>query len=116
MSVELEKIKFHIQMLGECIDSTTSPIASLVISMDWDGDDLNRAHDIFEKYDNDLENGREVNWTQFEHEIRDEFEIGYQNVKSIVLAFYRNHQWVEVCKQYASDKPCMEFHEIINDR
>jgi hypothetical protein len=112
---ELDKIKFHIQMLGESIDSQEYPIASLVISMDWDGDDLNRAHDVFEKYDNMLEAKEEVNWTAFEKELKDTFNIGYQTVKSIILAFYRNHQWTEVCTLYAMSHMCVEFHEIARD-
>ena len=112
---DIDKIKFHIQMIAESIDSREYPIASLVISMDWDGDDLNRAHDVFEKYDNMLENKEEVNWTRFEMELRETFGIGYQTVKSIILAFYRNHQWTEVCTLYANSHMCMEFHEIARD-
>lgn len=112
---DIEKIKYHIKMIAESIDSREHPIASLVISMDWDGDDLNRAHDVFEKYDNMLENKDEVNWTQFEMELKETFGIGYQTVKSIILAFYRNHQWTEVCKLYAYSHMCAEFHEIKRD-
>ncbi|MEJ1364540.1 MAG: hypothetical protein RPU42_05495 [Candidatus Sedimenticola sp. (ex Thyasira tokunagai)] len=113
---EIDKIKFHIKMLGEAIDSREYPIASLVISMDWDGDDLNRAHDVFEKYDNMLEAKEDINWRAFEMELRNTFDIGYQTVKSIVLAFYRNHQWTEVCSLYAKAYECLEFHEITRSK
>ena len=112
---EIDKIKFHIQMLGEVIDSIEHPIASLVISMDWDGDDLNRAHDVFEKYNNMLEAKEDINWSAFEMELRNTFSIGYQTVKSIILAFYRNHQWTEVCMLYAKSCMCAEFYEIAHD-
>ena len=71
------------------------------------------AHDIFEKYDNTLEREEPVNWKEFEMELRNTFDIGYQTVKSIVLAFYRNHQWTRVCAEYAKAYECIEFHEII---
>lgn len=109
---DLEKIKFHLKMIGETLDSREYPIQSLVITMDWNESDLNRAHDIFEKYDSLLEEGAEINWTQFEMELRDTFEIGYQTVKTVVLAFFRNYQWMEVCTQYALSHMCAEFDEI----
>lgn len=100
-------------MIGETLDHHEYPIAALVISMDWDDKDLNRAHDIFEKYDNLLDAEEEVNWRAFELELRDAFSIGYQTVKMIVLAFFRNYQWHEVCTQYAKAYMCVEFHEIV---
>ncbi len=113
---EIKKIKFHLRLLSETIDSRNYPIPSLVVEMDWDGDDLNRAHDIFEKYDKKLEAGETVNWTDLEIDLKREFDINYQIVKSIVLAFYRNHQWTEVCKYYAKSHMCIEFHEIGKDK
>jgi hypothetical protein len=109
---EIEKIKFHINLVGETLDSRNNPIPALVIQMDWNARDLDSAHDIFEKYDNMLEAKEEVNWHVFEHELRDKFDIGYQTVKSIILAFFRNHQWTEVCTLYARSCECVEFHEI----
>src|SRR4029453_12529961 len=109
---EVEKIKFHIRLIGETIDHRSYPIPFLVIEMDWDDKDLDKANDIFEKYDNKLERGEEVNWTEFQMELQKTFGIGYQTVKSIVLAFYRNRQWTRVCAGYAQAYECIEFHEI----
>jgi hypothetical protein len=109
---EIEKLKFHISLIGEAVDHRNNPITALVISMNWNAKDLDSAHDIFEKYDSQLESKEEVNWHAFEHELRDKFDIGYQTIKSIILAFYRNHQWTEVCRLYAKAFECVEFHEI----
>lgn len=113
---EIEKLKFHISLIGETIDHRNNPITALVISMNWNAKDLDSAHDIFEKYDSQLESKEEVNWYAFEHELRDKFDIGYQTVKSIILAFYRNHQWTEVCRLYAKAYECVEFHEITRSK
>ena len=113
---EIKKIKFHISLIGETLDHRNNPIPSLVIQMDWAERDLDSAHDIFEKYDNKLEAEEDVNWRSFEMELREKFNIGYQTVKSIVLAFYRNHQWTEVCTLYAKSAECVEFHEITRPR
>ncbi|EFN7494463.1 DUF1878 family protein, partial [Escherichia coli] len=51
ISKEIEKLKYHIRILGESIDYHNHPVESLILSMDWDEKDINRAHDIFEKYD-----------------------------------------------------------------
>lgn len=112
---QIKRIKYHIQLLAEALDHKSYPIASLVLRMDWDESDLDRAHDIFEKYDNQLNNGESPNWTALELELRKELSIGYQTVKSIVLAFYRNSQWRDVCIGYALANTTVELHEIISD-
>ncbi|MCI0551773.1 MAG: YhaI family protein [Anaerolineae bacterium] len=112
---ELEKLKYHVKTLSHTIDSERFPVESLVLEMDWDENQLDRAHDIFEEYSNKIEAKEQITWHNFEMALRDEFNIGYQTVKSIVLAFYKNDQWVEVCKGYAmSFEPTtpVEFHRI----
>ena len=112
---DIEKLKYQIQVLGQAIDHQTHPVEALILSMDWGKGDVDRAHDIFEKYDKKLEAEESINWTAFEHELRDEFGIGYQIVKTIVLAFFENHQWMDVCYGYAmSMEPTtpIEFHRI----
>lgn len=112
---ELEKLKYQVRTIGETIDYRAHPVEALILSLDWGEGDIDRAHDIFEKYDNKLEANEAVNWHEFEHELEDAFGIGYQTVKSIVLAFYDNHQWTNVCYGYAmSFEPTtpIEFHRI----
>lgn len=109
---EIKKLKFHISLIGETLDYRSNPIPALVIEMNWNANDLDAAHDIFEKYNNMLEAKEDVSWRAFEMELRQKFGIGYQTVKSIILAFFRNHQWTEVCTLYAQSYECMEFHEI----
>ncbi|MBX8489303.1 hypothetical protein K5D42_05385 [Pseudomonas cichorii] len=111
----LEKLKYHVRILGQTIDYQTHPVEALILSMDWGDGDIDRAHDIFEKYDEKLEAGDDINWAAFESELKSEFDIGYQTVKSIVLAFFENHQWTDVCHGYAmSFEPAtpVEFHRI----
>lgn len=112
---EIDKIKYHIRLLGEAIDYNKHPVTSLVIDMNWSNDDLNKIHDIFEHYDNMLNEGKAIIWREFEMELRNNFKISYQTVKMIVLAFHFNHQWKQVCYNYAMsfepDTP-IEFHPI----
>lgn len=115
LSKDIMKMKYHIRLLGEAIDYKQHPVEALILSMDWDESQIDRAHDIFEEYDNKINNKEPINWHEFEHALRDEFGIGYQTVKSIILAFYNNHQWTGVCKGYAmSFEPAtpVEFHSI----
>lgn len=112
---DIEKLKYQVSVLGETISHQTHPVEALIFSMNWGVGDIDRAHDIFEKYDKKLEEGESINWNEFETELKDEFSIGYQTVKSIVLAFYDNHQWTDVCHGYAmSFEPTtpVEFHRI----
>lgn len=112
LAEEVKKIKYQIKLISETIDPTTYPIQNLVIELDWNKEDLNKAHDIFEKYFEKMEAQEEFNWTSFEHELREAFNIGYQTVKIIILAFYRNNQWVKVCEGYAAEYDVVEFKEI----
>jgi len=113
---EIDKIKYHIQLLSEALDPRDHPTASLVISNDWTRSDLDAAHDIFERYDAKLEKDNAVNWHEFEHDFQDRFGIGYQGLKSIVLAFFRNGQWTTVGTAYAINNPCIEFSELVGDQ
>lgn len=112
---ELRKLKYHIKILSQTIDSERFPVEALVLEMDWDEKQLDRAHDIFEEYNSKIEAKEQIAWPNFEMALKNEFNIGYQTVKSIVLAFYENDQWVEVCRGYAmSFEPNtpIEFHRI----
>lgn len=115
LAAEVEKLKYQVRIIAETIDYQAHPIEALIMSMDWGEGDIERAHDIFEKYDNKLQAGESVHWHEFEMELREEFGIGYQTVKSIILSFYKNHQWTDVCYGYAmSFEPTtpIEFHQI----
>lgn len=109
---QIKKLQYQIKLIGETLDSREHPIAALIISMDWNDADLDRAHDIFEKFDAILEAEGKPNWAEFEKDFRDQFKIGYQTLKMIVIAFYRNFQWTQVCEVYAKAHECVEFHEI----
>ena len=111
---EIEKLKYQMQLVGNMIDSDIYPIESLILSFDWDNDDLNKAHDIFEKYDKKIEVKEEdINWVKFEKELEEQFSISYQEVKLIILAFYKNRQWSEVSYQYAKQNSCIELNGIV---
>lgn len=109
---ELEKLKFQMKLVGESLSFEEHPMASLVIEMDWSNQELNIAHDIFEIYDSQLEAGEKPNWIEFESEFDRQLGVGYQMLKLVVLAFYRNFQWTRVCEVYANENDCMEFHSI----
>ena len=115
ISKELKKLQYHVKIIGECLDYKLNPLESLILSMNWDDSQIKKAHNIFEKYDNKLLEKEDVNWKEFEMALKDEFSIGNQAIKAIILAFHRNHQWMEVCRGYAmSFEPStpVEFHSI----
>lgn len=112
---DIEKMKFQIELLSQPLTLEEHPIAVLVNSLDWDRDSLNKAHDIFETYDNMLEHRESINWAQFEKDFNEQLKINYQELKIIILAFYHNSQWVSVCIEYAKNQPCMEFDHILRN-
>jgi hypothetical protein len=114
---ELKKLKFHIKMLSDAaiVTEGMGDLASLVVSFDWSERELNTAHDIFESYEKKLNNAEAANWRTFEKEFSEKLDINYQGLKSVVIAFYRNHQWVNVCAAYANyfePTTPVEFHFI----
>jgi len=116
---ELEKIKYHIRLINDRLrsiddkidrDFYSDSIASLVIEMDWSEDHLKKAHDIFERY-----RGFEFRRMDYalEYALRNEFGIGAGFAKDIIVAFWRDGQWVDVCEEYAKANRCVEYHEIL---
>lgn len=116
----LEKIEFHLKLIGEVINHMDYPVESLVLGLNWSSDDLDKAHDIFEKFYIQLEENKAPKLLHIALETDFEKELGvdYQTVKLIVLAFFRNQQWVEVCEAYAKsfgNSPPVEVQEIIRN-
>lgn len=112
---KLDLLQYHVQILANCIDYDEHPVEKLILNMNWSAVEIDKAHDIFQKYDDLIEKKEDIVWSNFETELKNEFGIGYQTVKNIVISFYKNHQWVDVCYQYAkSFEPYapVEFHQI----
>lgn len=116
MAEIIEKLVYHVSLLGETIDYEKYPVEALILSMKWDRADLNKAHDIFERWDHRLENGGEMKTGEFESDFNRELKISYQDLKSVILAFYKNHQWTNVCEAYVDafgTSPSAEYHSIM---
>ncbi|MEZ6056239.1 MAG: hypothetical protein R3C01_06000 [Planctomycetaceae bacterium] len=110
---EIQKLKYHVKLLAESLPLDTDSYASLAIERDWDSADISRAHDIFEKYDKAMAASGSLDGSGLEHELRDTFGIGYQEVKGIVCTFWNSGQWRSVCRSYADQHQCAEFHGIL---
>lgn len=114
----IEKLEFHVKLLAESSDYMKNPIASLVIDFNWSEQDLNCAHDIFEKFDEKIRNEQEINWKELEIEFNTKLKISYQCLKSVILAFNRNGQWIDVCYGYVShfgESVPLELKSIVFD-
>ena len=113
---EIKKLKYQIDILKSTINSEQYPIESLLLSLNWNEEDLNDAHDIFEIFDNKLEQKEEeISWSSFESQLKSRFNIGYQTIKQVINAFYKNSQWIDVCYHYAKAYKTVEFHQLIRD-
>ncbi|WP_259781200.1 hypothetical protein [Aestuariispira ectoiniformans] len=103
LEAEIKKIKFQISLIGEAIRYNENPLTSLVIELDWSEEDLEAAHDCFEQAETVLNNNpQDFNNVMFEKLFKEKLGVGYQRVKAIVLAFYREHRWTSVCVAYAN--------------
>ncbi|NDW05806.1 hypothetical protein [Jiella pacifica] len=111
----IRKLRYQIKILGEAIDFRQKPIESLILEMDWDEGDISKVHDVFEKWDNALHKKVKLTSGAFENDFK-ALNIDYQTLKSVILAFYRNGQWMEVCKAYVDSfngSPPLEYHRIM---
>lgn len=114
---QLEKIRFQIETLSQAVSWEDHPVESLILSLDWDRDDLNKAHDIFEAWEKRISQGEQISSPAFEADFREKLGIGYQSVKSVVNAFWRNDQWVDVCEAFVDSMgphPSVEYLPIAN--
>ena len=113
----LEKMKFQIATIGQAIDFDRHPVESLIISMDWGREELNLAHDVFEKWDAKIETGERISSSAFEADFSKSLGLSYQGLKPVVLSFYKNGQWTNVCEAYVDSfdgKAPIEYREIMN--
>ncbi len=110
---QLKKLQFQVRLMGETIDFTHYPIPALAVELNWNERDLTDANKIFNDYEKRLISGKDVSWTEFNDRVCDRFHIVTSQVKSVVLAFLRNNQWLEVCKQFAEEYNIKEFQEIL---
>lgn len=112
----VEKLKYHISILGQTIDHERHSVEALIIENDWSQTQLNKVHDLFEKWEKFLEAGQQMQQSSFEIDFNNELDISYQDLKSIILAFYRNSQWTNVCEAYVDSfggSPPIEYHSIM---
>lgn len=112
---QVQRLKYQVRLLAETVDFRDHPVPSLVVELDWGSDELSKAHDIFEEYERKINKNKKISWMKFEVKFKDELSIGYQRLKSVVLAFYRNGQWVRVCTEYAKEHEVVEFYEILEE-
>lgn len=116
MAEIIEKLVYHVSLLGETIDYEKHPVEALILSQNWGRADIEKAHDIFERWDRRLEESGAMSTSEFESDFRRELKISHQGLKSVILAFYRNHQWTNVCEAYVDafgTSPSVEYRSIM---
>jgi hypothetical protein len=116
MAEIITKLVYRLDIVGQTIDYEKYPVEALILSMNWSQADLDKAHDIFERWDQRLENGGAMSTGEFENDFNRELGISYQGLKSVILAFYRSHQWTNVCEAYVDTfgkTPSVEYHSIM---
>lgn len=112
----LSKLRYQISVLGDTIDFKSHPVEYLIISMDWEHKDSSAVHDVFEEWNRKITEGVDLQQGDFENDFRTKFDIGYQTLKPIILAFYDNGQWTDVCTAYVDSfkgYPPVEYHRIM---
>jgi hypothetical protein len=95
------------------LSSDANPLESLIIDLDWDEDDFETVQRIFKEYDGRIREKTEPVLLGFGARIRERFGIDHQDLKQIILAFWRCNLWKNVCEEYARQSQVVEFHEIL---
>lgn len=116
MDKEIEQIKFQLKSIANTIDSQKHPVEYLTLQFDLSEPELNLIFEIFDEYAGKLyQKDSSINWVEFESKLKSTLQIGYQDVKTIISVFYDADKYVDVCKNYAKQFPCMEFNKINNN-
>lgn len=105
---ELKKAKYHIKQLVSSIGrNPENAISCMIVDMDFSESDVRKMYDILDKHDRVLESGGNIDG--LEMELREELDIGYQEVKSIIITMFESHRFMPLCREYATENSCMEF-------
>lgn len=109
------KLRYQVSVLGQTIDYDRYPVESLILSMDWGPGEIDKAHDIFERWEARINAGNKINKYEFEQEFESTLGLTYQGLKSVVIAFWENSQWTSVIEAYVEtfgNAPPVEYHRI----
>ncbi|WP_417453889.1 hypothetical protein [Kiloniella sp.] len=116
---EIEKLKFQVEMLGQAVDFEKFPITSLVFEFGWNKDQLDAVYNCFEEAENLLDDDSDsFNHAWFEQLFHKSVGVGYQGLKAIVLSFYREQRYMNVCVAYVKsmgERVSVEYHRIQQD-
>ena len=91
-SDELKKIKYHIRMLSNAIDTYESRFAKLVIDHDYSETQVEELHSIFDSYMKQPN----PDWTKFEYELCSFTD----DPRKLIDQFYDAGSWNRVCRRY----------------
>jgi hypothetical protein len=112
----IDKLEYHLSLILGTLDCNKHPEECLQISFNFSENDFRALLDIFDKYDKELSKNTTSNTNEItmnlELKIRQTFNIGYQEVKDVILAFYAKHRFEELCFAYMMDHQCAEFDSI----
>lgn len=117
MSELIEKLSYHIEMIGRTIDHQSYPIEALVLSMNWNRTELENVFKFFEDWEIKRKNNATIDSAPFESDFTKRFNLNYQGLKPVILAFWRNGQWTELCEAYVDSfgkSASIEYSEIVN--
>jgi len=111
----IKKLQYQVSVLGQTIDYERHPVEALIMSMDWGPGEIDKAHDIFERWEARIDAGEKLSKHQFENDFEMALGLSYQGLKSVVIAFWENGQWTSVCEAYVDSFDGMapiEYHRI----
>lgn len=96
---QLEKLKFQVKMLSDSVDYDKHPIGGVIVSMDFDQDQFDTLHNIFEKYNNMIitEQCTYQYLSTFEYELKTALDIDEEKLSNVIFSFHQNYQWTSIC-------------------
>jgi len=77
--------------------------------------DKNIINEIFEKYEQERLNGKEINWNAVDNDFKKKLNISYKSIKPIINEQYQQGLYREICYGYAKAFQVVEFHPLIKD-
>lgn len=74
-------------------------ISKIALSYGWNKEKVHKIYDIMDKYDQKIFNKENFTFGNIENDFK-LIGLNYQVLKSILIAFYDNEQYIEVIKIY----------------
>ena len=77
--------------------------------------DFEKIKEIFEMYNKKVLEKEDINWGSLEKDLKTKFGYNYQTTKMIIVKYFQQGLYKDLCYQYAKYNDTVEMKQIIKE-